>query len=314
LNHKTPLKLAAPPTLPIAEEARRQGAVLDLDKHSWNWSMMIVPIMRVDLFELSNNHHWKTNFGFPQWTLDNAPADWPEIDRNDAGFTELGWTEFGFQTYYTLLNCGFRMRVTGGTASGVHPVPLGHGRVYVYCADRFDYGNWMTGLNNGHSFVTQGPLLDVRFNGCLPGTTWQTSSSENVVEITGTIDGLYPLKSVEVIQNGVLAATIDTPPQKSSAGTLRTEFSTSVKLQGSGWIAVRCFEDLPNEKVSFAHTNPVFVDVKGQPLRPRKQRVQFFVRRMDDEIRRNMGILSAEALAEFRSARRIYSDLLNTAR
>ena len=80
LNHKTPLNLSAPPTLPVAEEARRQGAILDLDKHSWPWSIMIVPVMNVDLFELSNNHNWRTKFGFPQWTIENAP-DWPEVER-----------------------------------------------------------------------------------------------------------------------------------------------------------------------------------------------------------------------------------------
>ena len=44
---------------------------------------------------------------------------------------ERGWLDFTFQNYYLLLNCGFRLRPTGGTASGVHPVPLGFGRVYV---------------------------------------------------------------------------------------------------------------------------------------------------------------------------------------
>ena len=34
LNHKTPLNIPTPPALPVAEEARRQGAILDLDKHS----------------------------------------------------------------------------------------------------------------------------------------------------------------------------------------------------------------------------------------------------------------------------------------
>ena len=85
-------------------------------------------------------------------------------------------------------------------------------------------------------------------------------------------------------------------------------------MRGSSWVALRCFEDLPNDKVCFAHTNPVFVDVAGQPLQPRKQRVKFFVERMDEEIERNTGVLTDEAVAEFRAAREVYSDILNTAR
>ena len=55
-----------------------------------------------------------------------------KVERDARGFTERGWIEFGFQNYYALLDCGFRIRPTAGTASGVHPVPLGFGRVYVH--------------------------------------------------------------------------------------------------------------------------------------------------------------------------------------
>ena len=38
-----------------------------------------------------------------------------DVDRDDALLTELGWTEFGLQTYYALLNCGFRMPMVQST-------------------------------------------------------------------------------------------------------------------------------------------------------------------------------------------------------
>ena len=314
LNHRKPLTKPTPPARPIAEAAREQGALLDLEKHSWNWSLMIVPVMNVDLFELSNNHHWKTEFGLPQWTLENSPRDWPEIEINDAGFTEMGWTEFGLQTYYSLVNCGFRLRVTAGTAFGVHPVPLGHSRVYVHCADRFDFKNWIRNLNAGHSFVTNGPLLDVRFNGALPGAQWNRSTPENRLHITGTVAGLNPVKSVQIIRNGEIAAELDVQSVKQEDGTFRAELDTTVSVEGTGWVAVRCFEDLPRDKVSFAHTNPVYIDVPNAPLRPRKKRVQFFVQRMEEEIQRNTGILPEDAVDEFRYAKKVYEDILATAR
>ena len=124
LNHKTVLEHPAPPVTPIARQARREGALLELDKHNWPWSMMLVPVMDVDLFELSNNHVWRTNFHFGRFYDDYAP-EFMHVDKDDGGMTENGWLNFTFQNYYTLLNCGFRMRPTAGTASGVHPVPLG---------------------------------------------------------------------------------------------------------------------------------------------------------------------------------------------
>ena len=52
INHKTPLDLGVPPVRPVAERAHREGALIELDKHNWPWSMMLIPIMPVDLFEL----------------------------------------------------------------------------------------------------------------------------------------------------------------------------------------------------------------------------------------------------------------------
>jgi hypothetical protein len=320
LNHTRPLELTAPPVRKLAVEARRQHALLDLDKHSWNWSVMIVPLMKVDLFELSNNHHWQTQFGFPAWTLENAPPDWPEIETNQAGFTEAGWTEFGLQTYYAFLNCGYRMRVTAGTGAGVHPVALGHGRVYVHCGEKFDYATWIENLNRGHSYVTQGPLLDIRFNGELPGTTWSRSPTEDVMKITGSVQSIRPLTRVEVVHNGEvqlisekhLAAVV-----QPDTHTLLTKIEYEIPVSSSGWIALRCFEQpetsAPDEKIIFAHTNPVFVDVPGKPLKPRVRDVEYFVERMTIELKRNQDVISDEALAEYAEAKTIYEALLQTA-
>ncbi len=323
LNHQKPLTLASPPSLPVAEEARRQGALLDLDKHSWNWSMMIVPIMNVDLFELSNNHNWRTQFGFPQWTLDVAP-DWPEVEKNSQGFTETGWTEFAMQSYYALQNCGFRMRVTGGTGSGVHPVPLGHGRVYVCLSpenrepgqdaaandsEMFRYETWIRKLNEGKSFVTTGPLMDLRFNGQLPGKTWTGSDVPEAVCITGQIHSISALKSLQIVVNGEVRQVALPEASKTADGTSLYDIDLQASFSGSSWIAVRCFEDLPDQKVSFAHTNPVYIDVPGQPLKPRRRDTDYFIRRMDEEIARNTGVLSEESLQEYHRARDIYRSI-----
>ena len=122
------------------------------------------------------------------------------------------------------------------------------------------------------------------------------------------------MKSVQIIVNGEIFATVKSQPLKTDLGTYQSQIDTPVSLNGSGWIAVRCFEDLLNEKVSFAHTNPAYVDVTGSTVRPRKDRVKFLVKRMDEEIARNTGILSDEAIAEFREARAAYASLLDLAR
>src|SRR5262245_9584333 len=80
------------------------------------------------------------------------------------------------------------MRPTAGCASGVHPVPLGFGRVYVRIDGEFTYDKWMKGLNDGRSFVTTGPMLFVKID------------KNNVV--TFGVESREPIAYSELIVNG----------------------------------------------------------------------------------------------------------------
>ena len=312
LNHKTPLELGAPPVTPIAKEARRQGALLDLDKHSWPWSLMLIPTMNVDLFELTNNHVWRTEFFFRNWTIEAAPANWNFQQHPEGGFTESSWIDFGFRTYYALLNCGFRLRPTAGTASGVHPVPLGFGRVYVHLPNGFSYNEWIKGLDAGRSFVTTGPMLFVEVDGLPPGTQTTSSAGSQTRRITGTAQSQHPLDRIEVIHNGDVVESI-TPENRSMKLGYESIFEVEVDTQGSGWIAVRCFEERPNSRFRFAHSSPVHFDVPESPLKPRPAEVRYFIQRMEEELARNVDVLHDDDLREYEHALEVYRSLMNRA-
>lgn len=314
LNHKQPLLLSAPPVTPIATEARRQKALLDLDKHSWPWSMMLVPIMDVDLFELANNHIWRTEFFFKQWTQEARPDGW-NIESDKEGFTEWGWIDFGFKSYYALLNCGFKMRPTAGTASGVHPVPLGFGRVYVECPDGFSYEKWIQNLDAGRSFVTTGPMLFAKVNDQPPGSTI-TVDSPTKVRVHGSVEGIHSLSRIEIVKNGRVVDVIVPENVYESPRIHRSKFDVQVPVDGTSWIAVRCFEPHQSEppwKMGFAHSAPVHIEMPGKPLRPRKIETDYFVSRMAEQISRNRDIVRPEELAEYQRAHDIYARLAETA-
>ena len=309
LNHRSPLPIMAPPMGPVRDLARQQGALFDLDKHSWPWSFMLVPVMDIDLFELSNNHVWQANFGFKDWTLETSPR-FMEIQRDEEGFTERGWLDYGFQSYYTLVNCGFRLRVSAGTASGVHPVQLGFGRVYVHLPDGFTYENWVAGLNAGRSFVSTGPMLDVRFNGQHAGHVFQeTNEGEAEVRVKGSAESRRPLERIEIVVNGKVDSIIHPENTPLPAGGFSSPIDETISGDRSYWVAVRCFEKHPENRVRFAHTNPVYVDIAGRPLRPRKAEIAFLVQRMEEEVESNRGILSPEALQEYEQALNIYREV-----
>ncbi len=302
LGQKEPLKIGIPPLKAVAEEAHKQGALLDLEKHSWAWTPIIAPVMKADLYPLSNNHIWRTEFAFKSWTIENNWRDNPRIETDKEGFTELGWLHFGWEQYYAMLNCGLRMRPTAGTANGVHPVPAGFSRVYVDLGkEQFTPELWQKRLNEGRSVVTTGPMLWFTVDRSVP----------NVAKIRYWISSPYRVR-IERILNGV--ATFD--GTMTHGGTL-VAVSQELHIIGgdeSCWGAIRCWEELPNGRFRFAHTAPVFVDVPNKPLQPRRDQVRYLIQRCEEEIARNKDVLSDAELAEYREALEFYRSKLETAR
>ena len=313
LNHKSVFQKGVPPVAGIAENARAQGGLLELDKHNWPWSMMLVPIMNIDLFELANNHIWRTEFAFSGFG--EAAPEYMEIETNSKGFTELGWIEYGFKNYYALLNCGFRLRPTAGTASGVHPVPLGFGRVYVKLKDGFDYEKWMQGLDEGRSFVTTGPMLFVTINNFEPGHIFsQPNRDTGTYSVAGIAQSAYPLERIEIVVNGLVAKTLKARNIQMPSGGFSSKINEKIDVSSSSWIAVRCFEARPDGRTRFAHTGPFHVEVEGKPLRPRKAEIGFLIKRMQEQIERNKRVLPKEALDEYHRALKIYQTIAVSAR
>lgn len=308
IGHKTPFDIKVPTVTPVAKWTHREGGLIDLEKHSWPWSLVIVPIMQVDLFELANNHCWMTNFAFRQWTID-AAGDYMHLEREAAGLTEWGWIDFGFQTYYALLNCGFRLQPTAGTGAGVHPIPAGFGRVYVQINGDLSYEKWLRGLRAGRSFVTTGPMLFTTVNEQPPGHIFEKAQPGAQYRVQGRVESPHAVSRVEIVVNGEVVKTVEPKTNPTAGASMQSTFDETVSVPGSGWIAVRCFEDVPNRRVRFAHSSPVHIEVANQPVAPRRAEIDYIIRRVKEEIARNRGILTADQLAEYERALKIYEEI-----
>ena len=312
LNHRSMLNLGAPPMAPIARQVHGQGGLLELDKHNWPWSMMLVPVMDVDLYELANNHIWRAPFHFR--LFGEPPAEHMQVERDQDGLTEEGWIQFTFENYYLLLNCGFRLRPTAGTASGVHPVPLGFGRVYVHLGEEFSYERWIDGLDDGRSFVTTGPMMDVRLDGRLPGRPSEDQPpSEASRRLTGWIRSAAPVTAIEVVAAGEVIRRIEPENVQEDSGGFLSQLDEQVPVDGSTWFAVRCYERRDG-RLRYAHSAPFHITVPGKPLRPRREEVDYLVRRIDAELARHRGVLTATAIAEYERAKAVYEGLREAAK
>ena len=303
LGHTNVFTNGVPNLRPVAERAKAEGALLDLDKHDWPWAMALPAVMGVQLYELANNHVWRTAFGFTNW---GTPAP-PHLNPPYGGRAnnERGWIHYTLGNYYTLLNCGFKMRPTAGTANGVHPVPLGFGRVYVHLPDGFSYEAWKRGLDAGRSFVTTGPMLLAQVNGSDPGATFQAKAGE-IFRVTGGILSEQPIAFAELIHNGTPARLLRPQNRRTPDGAYENTFTDSIALEGSGWLAVRCWEDRPEGRFRYAHTAPWHIEIPGKPLLAPPEDRAHLVTRMRDEIERSRSVLPADALAEYEHALAVY--------
>ena len=309
LNHRSRFDQPVLPLSAVAKQARAEGALFDLEKHNWPWSLALVPLLHVDLYELANNHHWKTEFGVRNWAVP-APA-WMGLSGNGTD-NERDWTLYGFQTYYALLDCGFHLNPSAGTASGVHPVPLGFSRVYVHLDGPFSVDAWMRGLAAGHSFVTTGPMLLATTDGQWPGITVTNQSGDHQLECAALSE--QPLEAIELVVNGVVSRRFAPQNRTSNAGSFESKVSTRFNPSTTSWLAWRCFEKEPGNRFRFAHTAPWHFEVPGKPLRPRHAEAEWLVTRVKDEIARSQGIAPENLINDYRRALDSYERIAGSAR
>jgi hypothetical protein len=237
------------------------------------------------------------------------------IERNAKGITERGWIDFGFKNYYALLDCGFRLRPTAGTASGVHPVPLGFGRVYVHLDGTLDADAWLKGLSAGRSFVTTGPMLFVTLDGHEPGHRFpQTTGAHRDYALAGSVASASPLDRIEVVLNGEVARTLQPANHRTERSSFESPFETSITIDATSWVAIRGFEKLEDGRERFVHSAPFHLDVPGKPLRPRKFEVDYLIQRVEAQITRSSSVLPTPALDEYRAALKAYRAVAETAR
>ena len=308
LGHTGALQQTVPPWKPVVDAARKADpdVLFDMDKLAWPFAMVLPTIATDSTYELANNHMWRTEFAFRKWYTPAPPFIAPPFGATEGG--EREWIEFTMGMYYVLLDCGFRMPPSAGTANGVHPVPAGFSRVYVHLPDGFDYQNWRKGLRQGRSFVTTGPMLYATAYQKDPGHVFKF---KDPLEIPIRIEVLSetPLTFGEILINGSPEILLRPQNRQLESGAFRSVIKSSIRQIRSGWFAVRFWEDRPGGRVRFAHTAPWYVEVDHQPVLPRRAEKQYLVSRMQTEIERSKDIVSSEAMAEYKYALEFYQSL-----
>lgn len=242
-------------------ESKGSDTWIDIEKPFW-WD---VPVALAhgfgDSIGLANNHMCRGSmYETEAWGNPRDTERLPPPRGN--GF----WSQ---EIYYHILNCGFRLPPSAGSASGVLPNPVGYNRVYVYVPGELSHERWWDGLRAGKSFVTNGPLLLVRANGELPGHVFTADSSIEIA-LTAELIARDPISTIEIIKNGAVDRTIPYAEWK------KTNSLGSISFDESGWFIVRTIADVPHT-FRFASTAPFYVEIGDSPKRISKNSAQLFV-------------------------------------
>ncbi len=244
----------APPNTTFTTQTHKQGGYVDAEKITWRDGAALVALHQVDSIGLVYN-------SFSPYGVELGGGT---ISQNKAVYSTPGGRMYwAMDVYYRLLNCGFKLAVSAGTASGVKPSPLGYNRVYVYLPGTFSYNGWFHALKAGHSFATNGPMLFLTVNGHEPGDTVQfftdARNTTRLVRVYSEVYSLGPIARLEILWKGRIVKQVIAPPD-----VHKLSADITIPINHTGWFVARAFEK-PTETVHFAHTSPVYVRVGDDP-------------------------------------------------
>lgn len=293
-----------PPNDTYCKLARAQGAYVDAEKIFWRDVAALVALRHIDFVGIVHNHFNRHGVYLETDRWGMIPKERPEFN------TIAGMPLWAMEIYYRFLNCGFRLPVSAGSASGVMPSPLGYNRVYVKLDEPFSYNHWFRALKAGRSFATNGPMLFLTVDGQEPGNMLRVPGRRPTkLRIRAEALSVGTLDRLEIISKGRVIHSVSQPD---TAGKLASDFEADINE--TGWIAARCFER-PGKTIRFAHTSPVYIQF-GSHLGIVPAEAKFFIDWLDREIefyKKEPGFKEPshrrEMLSLFQRARTVYSKL-----
>jgi hypothetical protein len=174
--------------------------------------------------------------------------------------------------YYHFLDLGFPLTALAGSdfpwcgrtrafgAAEDEGPRIGDARFYTHVAGPLTFEGWLAAVKAGHTFVTTGPMLDLKVDDALPGTTLDRRDGDTlriVVEARGHAADV-PLRDLELVVHGAVVRTVSAGESGQSAE--RLSLTHDLRLGAHGvWVAARA----RGGPTQAAHTTPVYVRADG---------------------------------------------------
>lgn len=163
-------------------------------------------------------------------------------------------------TFYRYLNIGLKVPFSTGTDWFIYDFA----RVYARLDKSLNVDNWLAALKSGRTFISNGPLLELRAGANDIGDTIRLSQPTRV-SISGQAKGRHDFKQLEIVHNGRVVHSVTNRPV---GGHFEATVNFSLNATEPGWIALRVPENpgAKNEmgETLFAHTSPIYVEFGGK--------------------------------------------------
>jgi TolB protein len=230
-----------------------------------------------------------------------------------VSFSEHVSTAF---VWYRLLNCGFRIPAAAGTDAMTNFAslrgPVGMNRVYVKLDGPLDRDRYLAGVKAGHSFATNGPLVELTLAGKGPGDEIRLPAGGGALRLRAVLRSFVPVERFELVGNGEVIARFGL-----GGDSTRATVDTMLTVARSGWYTLKAWSTHARHPVldiyPFATTSPIYVMVGGEPVRSPGD-AAYFVRWIDrlDSLARastawNSGAERDSTLAKFARARQVFA-------
>jgi hypothetical protein len=201
---------------------------------------------------------------FPNPRAEHAASivsgDIDALEMTSWGDLYSGIDPYSLSDWYRYLNCGYLVAAVGGTDKMSASTAVGAVRTYARLdTDKpFTYDHWMQAVKRAETFVTYGPLLDMRVEGQPMGSRIEMPSSGGTVDVTWEASSVtIPMSRVELVVNGEIRESVAVPAD-------RAHGQWSVRVEKSSWLALLirgCYPDKP--ELIAAHSSPVMIPVAG---------------------------------------------------
>ncbi|HIN54791.1 MAG TPA: hypothetical protein EYM79_10800 [Planctomycetes bacterium] len=282
--------------LPVLKWGKEQGGVVGFSHSGWGLMVEeeVLPSFQMPKFD---------GIGANEFIVD---VTHDVVDFISAVDTPIIWE---LSIWYHTLNCGFDTRISGETDFPcIYGERVGLGRSYVKlpAKRKIKFDDWVQGIKDGRSYVGDGRshLYDFKVNGLGVGekgrdrrASYLTLAESVPLVATVSAAALLPQNPTGDLQNRPLRAKPYWHIERARIGTSRkvpvelivngavvetqmitadgnvNELIFDYSLTKSSWVAIRIF--------ATSHTNPIFVEVGGEPIRASKKSAQWCLEAVD---------------------------------